>query len=129
MSGKIIAVITVAIVLAAAFFAAKYFMDKQKVNASISYVSHEIISDDKTRVWVDVTRNRPEEPAYCIVQAYDYDKAEIGRREVPLPPGTEKSQRIGVDIATTRRGVAGGVYGCSSEIPSYMDLENPQYTS
>lgn len=129
ISGKVLAILMVAIIAVALIFAGKYFLDKQKVNASISYVTHEVLSDDEFRIWVDVTRNRPEEPAYCIVQAYDYDKAEVGRREVPLPPHSETNQRIAVDIDTTRRAVAGGVYGCSSEIPSYMDIETPHFAN
>ena len=105
------------------FFGVQYFRTQQKVNANISYVSHEILSDDTARIWVDITRNRVEEPAYCIVQAFDYSKAEVGRREIAVPAGGDEAQRVAIDVPTNHRAVAGGAYGCSGNIPSYLNVD------
>lgn len=129
ISGKALALVFVAIIVAFLFYGFQYLQEREKVNADISYVSHEVLSDDTLRVWADVTRTRPDEAAYCIVQAFDYDKAEVGRREIAIAADGQKSLRISVDIPTNARAVAGGVYGCSSLIPTYLDTENPQYTA
>lgn len=129
ITGKAIALVLIAIIVAFFFYGFRYFQAREKVNAQISYVSHEVIDDHTLRVWADVTRTRPNEAAYCIVQAFDYDKAEVGRREIPIAADGQESIRVSVDIPTNARAVAGGVYGCSSLIPSYLDVENPDYTA
>ena len=121
-TNRALVLVFAAMLIALVVFGVQYFRSQQKVNANISYVTHEILSDDTTRVWADITRNRVEEPAYCIVQAFDYSKAEVGRREIAVPAGGEEAQRIAVDIPTNHRAVAGGVYGCSGNIPSYLDM-------
>ena len=120
-TNRALVLVFLAMFVAAIVFGVQYFRSQQKVNADISYVTHEILSDDSMRIWVDITRNRVEEPAYCIVQAFDYSKAEVGRREVAVPAGGDSAQRIAVDIPTNHRAVAGGAYGCSGSIPSYLD--------
>lgn len=121
-TNRALVLVFLAMFVAAIVFGVQYFRSQQKVNADISYVTHEILSDDSMRIWVDITRNRVEEPAYCIVQAFDYSKAEVGRREVAVPTGGETAQRIAVDVPTNHRAVAGGVYGCSGNIPFYLDI-------
>ena len=123
-TNRALVLIFAATFIALIVFGIRYFQTQQKVNAHISYVSHEIISDDTARVWVDITRNRVEEPAYCIVQAFDYSKAEVGRREIAVPAGGDDAQRIAIDIPTNHRAVAGGAYGCSGNIPSYLDINS-----
>lgn len=122
-TNRAIVLVFLAAFIAMVFFGVQYFRTQQKVNANISYVSHEIISDDTARIWVDITRNRVEEPAYCIVQAFDYSKAEVGRREIAVPAGGEEAQRVAIDVPTNHRAVAGGAYGCSGAIPSYLDID------
>ncbi|MCG7230273.1 DUF4307 domain-containing protein [Corynebacterium minutissimum] len=121
-TNRAIVLVFLAAFIAMVVFGVQYFRTQQKVNANISYVSHEILSDDTARIWVDITRNRVEEPAYCIVQAFDYSKAEVGRREIAVPAGGEEAQRVAIDVPTNHRAVAGGAYGCSGNIPSYLDI-------
>ena len=124
ITSKAIALVFVAVVIATIF---RYFQSREQTNAEISMVTQQIISDDTTRVWADITRSRPEEAAYCILVAYDYEKAEVGRREIALAPDGKESIRVSVDVPTNARAVAGGVYGCSSLVPPYLDTKNPQY--
>lgn len=69
---------------------------------------------------LDVTREKPELDSYCIIYALNYDMAEVGRRDVFIPAGGEKTIRMDVPIATREMAVAGDVYGCSTEIPEFM---------
>lgn len=126
-TNKALVLIFAAIFIALIFFGFRYFQEKERVNAQVSIVTQEVLSDDSTRVWVDVTRNHTDEDAYCIVQAYDYSKSEVGRREFPVPAGGNETQRIAVDVPTNARAVAGGAYGCSGNIPEYLDMDNPDY--
>lgn len=127
LTSKAIAAIFVAIIAVGIFFGFKYFEGRDQVNAEIHYVSHEEIDENTLGVWVDVIRSRPEEPAYCIVQAYDFSKAEVGRREFALAPDGRESVRAFVEIPTTARAVAGDAYGCSSTMPPYLDTEHTIY--
>ncbi|APT92859.1 hypothetical protein CPHO_08135 [Corynebacterium phocae] len=127
ITGKAIVLVFLAILVAFLFYGYRYLQSREEINASISYVSHEIIDEDTLRVWADVTRNHPDEEAYCIIQAYDYEKAEVGRREIAIAGDGKAAIRISVDVPTNERAVAGGVYGCSSLIPPYLDTKDPQY--
>ncbi|MFS0462443.1 DUF4307 domain-containing protein [Corynebacterium striatum] len=126
-TNKAIVLVFAAMFIAAIVYGVQYFQKREEVNASISYVTHEVLSDDSIRVWADVTRNHIDEDAYCIVQAFDYSKAEVGRREFAVPAGGAEVQRIAVDVPTNHRAVAGGVYGCSGNVPSYLNMNNPDY--
>lgn len=92
--------------------------------AEITLLSQEYPDDDTLRVWVDITREDPEVPAYCIVQAFNYEKAEVGRVEIPMPSGDKRTERLSVDVPVRagEQAVAGGVYGCSGTIPAHLDL-------
>lgn len=127
LTSKAVAAIFVAVIVVGLFFGFKYLEGRDNINAQISYVSHEEIDEDILGVWVDVTRNRPDEAAYCIVQAFDYSKAEVGRREFALAADGRESVRAFVEIPTTANAVAGDAYGCSSTIPPYLDTEHTIY--
>jgi len=77
--------------------------------------------DDRTlTVSVDVTRDNVEISSYCIITALNYGKAEVGRREFLIEPGGDRTKRFSVDIPTRDVAVAGTVYGCSDNPPSYL---------
>ena len=59
-------------------------------------------------------------PSYCIITALNYGKAEVGRREFLIEPGGDRTKRFSVDIPTRDVAVAGTVYGCSDNPPSYL---------
>ena len=127
LTGKLLVLLMVAVVLVTGIYAVRYVIQQREINARMTYVSQEVIDDNTLRVWVDVTRNRPDEPSYCIVQAYNYSKAEVGRRDIPLAPDGVETMRLAVDIPTNHRAVSGEIYGCSSDVPAYLDTDNPEY--
>ena len=53
-------------------------------------------------------------------KALNYGKAEVGRREFLIEPGGDRTKRFSVDIPTRDVAVAGTVYGCSDNPPSYL---------
>ncbi|MDO5030408.1 MAG: DUF4307 domain-containing protein [Corynebacterium sp.] len=76
--------------------------------------------DEQFIFTLDVTREKPELDSYCIIYALNYDVAEVGRRDVFIPGGGEKTVRMDVPISTREMAVAGDVYGCSTEIPEFL---------
>lgn len=121
VSGKVIVVFAVALLALVAFAAGRAFLQQQSRTVTAEFITHEVVDDSTARLWVDVHRKHPTEPAYCIVFAVDYDHNEVGRRDVVIPAGGEKSQRLGVEIATRAPITSGRVYGCSEEIPAHLD--------
>lgn len=122
-AGKIVAVVSVLFLVLLLVFAGRYIMQRREEPISATLVSHERIDDTTSRVWFDVSRNDPSVPGYCIITSLNYEHAEIGRRDVVLPAGGEKQTRMYVDIPVRDQPVSGGVYGCSTTIPSFLDAE------
>ena len=56
--------------------------------------------------------------------AVSYDHSEIGRRALVIPAGGEENQRFQVELPTREPVASGRVYGCSQDIPSYMDTSS-----
>ncbi|MBV7295701.1 DUF4307 domain-containing protein [Corynebacterium sp. TAE3-ERU12] len=69
---------------------------------------------------LDVTREQPEQDAYCIIYALNYDMAEVGRRDVIVPGSNEPTVRLDVPVRTREQAVAGDVYGCSTDMPALL---------
>ena len=116
VSGKIIVIVAVVLVAFTLVVAGQAIYRSQSRPISAEVVGEERVSDDTARVWVDVTRKKTDEDAYCIIQAVDYDHAEVGRREFVL--------RFEVELPTRGRLADGRVYGCSYDLPSYLDPQS-----
>ncbi|AWB85027.1 DUF4307 domain-containing protein [Corynebacterium liangguodongii] len=97
-------------------------LQRLQVPVSANFVTQEAIDDASTKLWIDITRKDPSVPSYCIVTAVDYDFAEVGRREVIVPAGGEKLTHVGIELPVRAPAVSGRVYGCSTDIPFYMDV-------
>ena len=79
------------------------------------------VVDERTlEMTVDVTRSEPATRVFCIIRAKDSAGAEVGRREVLVEPGTEKTTRLVTRVVTTGPLVAGDVYGCGDDVPDYL---------
>lgn len=120
-AGKIIAIVSVLFLVLILVFVGRYITQRRAEPISASLVAHERIDDTTSRVWFDVSRNDPEVPGYCIITSLNYEHAEIGRRDIVLPGGGEEQTRMYVDIPVRDLPVSGGVYGCSTTIPSFLD--------
>lgn len=119
--GRIVAVISVLLVVLIAVFAVRYVMQQRSEPITASLIAHERIDEQTSRVWFDVSRNDTSVPGYCIITSLNYEMAEIGRRDVVIPAGGDEETRMYVDIPVRDTPVSGGVYGCSTTIPSYLD--------
>ncbi|WP_273408965.1 DUF4307 domain-containing protein [Corynebacterium ureicelerivorans] len=129
IGGKVVAVVSVLLVGALLFFGVRTIMDRFNEPVRAEFISQERLDDTTGRLWIDVTRKHPDTPAYCIVTAVDYSHAEVGRREVILPAGAEEHSRIAVDLPVREPLVSGRIYGCSENLPFYMDPESTFYAA
>lgn len=122
MTGKVIAVLAVVMVVAIVIAFVRFYQARGDATVQGKTATVEQIDDHTLRLWADVTRTDVDAPTYCIVKALNYSMAEVGRREVAIPAGGPKVERIEVDITTTEPAVSADVYGCSPNIPFYLKV-------
>ena len=81
---------------------------------------YRIVDDETVEVTISVTRDDPAQPVVCIVRARSIDGSETGRREVLVPPSTERTVQVTGVVKASRTPVVGDVYGCGTDVPSYL---------
>lgn len=81
---------------------------------------YQILDPSTVSVTAAVTRPDPSRPAVCILRARSLDGGETGRREVLVPPSTDRTVQVTAVVRTTKPPVAGDVYGCSLSVPGYL---------
>jgi len=79
-----------------------------------------VTNDSTVEVSFQVVRAQPERPAVCIVRARSEDGDETGRKEVYVAPGL-RSVVTRTVLRTSRRPVTGEVFGCSYDVPQYLE--------
>ncbi|MCK7675775.1 DUF4307 domain-containing protein [Corynebacterium pygosceleis] len=127
LSGRIIAIGSVLFLVAAVVVTVQYFQKTAAATVSATTSGFERTEDESTlRMFVDVTRKNTDTDSYCVIQALDYDKIEVGRREFLIPPGGESTERYTVEIPTRGLPVAGKVYGCHEKVPAYLTESEPR---
>ncbi len=81
---------------------------------------YRVVDDETVEVTASVTRDDPSQPVVCIVRARSYDGSETGRHEVLVPPSTAQTVQVTAIVKTSSPSVVGDVYGCGSDVPSYL---------
>jgi Domain of unknown function (DUF4307) len=81
---------------------------------------YELIDGQTARVTVSVTRKDPSRPVVCIIRARSIDGAEIGRRELLVPPSSQATVQVMAVVKSSRPPVVGDVYGCGTDVPAYL---------
>ncbi|MEU0497740.1 DUF4307 domain-containing protein [Mycobacterium sp. NPDC006124] len=81
---------------------------------------YRLVGGDRVEVTVSVTRDDPSRPVVCIVRARSVDGAEVGRREILVPPSTAETVQVTTMVTATRPPVVGDVYGCGTDVPGYL---------
>ncbi len=81
---------------------------------------YRVLDDQTIEVTMSVTREDPSRPVVCIVRARSYDGTETGRRELLVPPAEESTVQVTTLVKTSAPAVVGDVYGCGTEVPSYL---------
>jgi Domain of unknown function (DUF4307) len=81
---------------------------------------YQLVDEETVQVTITVTRDDPSRPVVCIVRARSIDGSETGRREVLVAPSAQKTVQVTTVVKTSRPPVVGDVYGCGTEVPSYL---------
>jgi hypothetical protein len=81
---------------------------------------YQLIDNETVQVTVTVTRDDPSRPVVCIVRARSIDGSETGRRELLVPPSSQKTVQVTTTVKTSKPPVVGDVYGCGTDVPSYL---------
>jgi Domain of unknown function (DUF4307) len=81
---------------------------------------YRIVDDETVEVTISVTRDDPSQPVVCIVRARSIDGSETGRREVLVPPSAQATVQVTTLVKASRPPVVGDVYGCGTDVPSYL---------
>ena len=81
---------------------------------------YRVLDDETVEVTISVTRDDPARPVACIVRARSIDGSETGRREVLVPPSTQATVQVTTVVKASRPPVVGDVYGCGTDVPSYL---------
>lgn len=81
---------------------------------------YQLVDDETLEVTIKVTRADPSRPAVCIVRARSIDGSETGRRELLVPPSSQDTVTVTTTVKSTRPPVVGDVYGCGTDVPSYL---------
>jgi hypothetical protein len=81
---------------------------------------YQVVDSETLSVTIKVTRADPSRPVVCIVRAKSVDGAETGRREVLVPPSSQATVNVTTTVKSTRPPVVGDVYGCGTDVPSYL---------
>jgi hypothetical protein len=82
--------------------------------------AYRLVDDETVEVTIIVTRDDPSRPVVCIVRARSIDGSETGRREVLVPPSTQATVQVTTTVKSSRPPVVGDVYGCGTQVPSYL---------
>jgi hypothetical protein len=81
---------------------------------------YRLLDDRTVEVTVSVTRDDPSRPVVCIVRARSIDGSETGRREVLVGPSSQSTVQVSAPVTTSRPPAMGDVYGCGTDVPSYL---------
>ena len=87
---------------------------------ALAFVGYQLLGGNTVEITISVTREDPSRPVVCIVRARSVDGAEIGRREVLVPPSTADTVVVSTIVKATRQPVVGDVYGCGTDVPAYL---------
>ncbi|WP_017976539.1 DUF4307 domain-containing protein [Actinopolyspora halophila] len=80
------------------------------------------VRDESVRITLEVRRDDPTRSAECVIRARGRSGKEVGRGEVRIPPGQPTAYHRTV-LTTSAPPVTGEVFGCSYDVPRYLDPE------
>lgn len=123
VSGKFIVIGAVLLLIVAGVFIYNQWRNSTSADVSGTITGFSDNTDNSIRMTIDISRDDSSKPAYCIVTALNYNKDEVGRREVVLAADGTSIGRLNVKVPTREQAVATDVYGCSSIFPSYLDAD------
>lgn len=87
-----------------------------------SLVGYRLVDDETASVTISVTRSDSSRPVACIVRVRATNGSETGRRELLVPPSEATTVQVTTTVKSSQPPVMADVYGCGTEVPSYLRL-------
>lgn len=87
-----------------------------------SLVGYRLVDDETASVTISVTRSDPSRRVACIVRVRATNGSETGRRELLVPPSEATTVQVTTTVKSSQPPVMADVYGCGTEVPSYLRL-------
>ncbi|CKM69943.1 Conserved membrane protein of uncharacterised function [Mycobacterium tuberculosis] len=87
-----------------------------------SLVGYRLVDDETASVTISVTRSDPSRPVACIVRVRATNGSETARRELLVPPSEATTVQVTTTVKSSQPPVMADVYGCGTEVPSYLRL-------
>lgn len=87
-----------------------------------SLVGYRLVDDETASVTISVTRSDPSRPVACIVRVRATNGSATGRRELLVPPSEATTVQVTTTVKSSQPPVMADVYGCGTEVPSYLRL-------
>jgi hypothetical protein len=115
LAGLAVTVVVIGVIVAVV---ASQRLGTQEVKGELG--AYRLIDGQTVEVTVTVTRDDPSQPVVCIVRARSKDGSETGRREVLVPPSQQATVQVTTVVKASREPVIGDVYGCGTDVPSYL---------
>jgi hypothetical protein len=81
---------------------------------------YQLIDSQTVSVTISVTRKDPSRPVDCILRVRAKDGSETGRREVLVAPSTQTTVQVTTVLKSRKPAVVGDIYGCGTDVPSYL---------
>ncbi|MEH3141402.1 MAG: DUF4307 domain-containing protein [Mycobacterium kyogaense] len=113
--GLFVAVIALGVAIAAVAFDR---LGSPEVKGELG--GYRVVDDRTVEVTASISRDDPSKPVVCIVRARSYDGDEVGRRELLVAPSSAETVQVRTTVTTSRPAVVGDVYGCGTDVPSYL---------
>lgn len=115
IAGLAVTVVVVGVIVA---IVASQRLGTQEVKGELG--AYRLLDGQTVEVTLSVTRDDPSRPVVCIVRARSKDGSETGRREVLVPPSPQATVQVTTVVKASREPVIGDVYGCGTDVPSYL---------
>ena len=106
VSGKFLVIGIVGVLIVAGVFIWSQWRNSSDADVTASVAGFSDNEDDSIMMNLDVTRDDTSKPAYCIVTAMNFDKAEVGRREAVVAAGGNENTRLQIKVPTREQAVA-----------------------
>ncbi|MET0474635.1 MAG: DUF4307 domain-containing protein [Mycobacterium sp.] len=117
---RVVVILSAVIVAAALALALVAFQRLGTGDVKGELGGYQLLDGDTVQVTISVTRKDPARPVVCIIRARSIDGAEIGRREVLVPPSSQSTVQVTAVVKSSRQPVVGDVYGCGTDVPAYL---------
>ncbi len=121
----LLAVLVALVVVAGAGVAYAYYSTLGSTDLKGEAIRWDDVDESTMTAQISLTRDDPSEPAMCVIRGRDRDGVEVARREVYFPATQFDDTVVTTSMRTSSRGGVVDVYGCTYNVPAYLEAPAP----